>query len=174
MVAPGMRRLVVAMLLTVGCGGASVAEAPPGRSHAPRDAEAIELELRTTDGTTVEIADQRGSPMLVALFATYDGASVASQRALSRFTRDHLDTVVIAIALQPNAEVFAAEYARMIQPPYTVAYDPSERIGQGTSALGPIDAIPAFYAIDARGRIRGVHHGVVSERELEILFERAQ
>lgn len=157
---------------TAGCGGATSSEVI-GRSRTPRRGEQVELLLTTTEGELVEVADQRGSPVLLVVFATYDGASIASQRPLAAFTRDHLDTVVIAIAAQPDAAVFAREYARVIDPPYTVAFEEDPRVVEGTSALGVIEAVPAFVMLDSEGRERARHMGYASRRTLEQLWARA-
>ncbi|WP_157069060.1 TlpA family protein disulfide reductase [Sandaracinus amylolyticus] len=124
----------------------------------------MELSLRTHDGQAIELSDQRGSPVLLFLFATYDGASLATSRGVSRFTREALDTVVIAVAVQPDAETFTAAYVESQSPPYTVAYEPAGRILLGTTDLGAIDSIPTLVMIDAHGREVARHTGYVSER----------
>lgn len=126
----------------------------------------MQLSLRTHDGEILELGDQRGSPVLLFLFATYDGASLAAARGVSRFTRDALDTVVIAVAVQPDAETFAAAYVESQSPPYTVAYEPAPRILMGVTDLGAVDSIPTLVMIDAHGREVARHTGYVSERVL--------
>ena len=91
----------------------------------------------------------------------------------SSTTKVPIDTVVIAIAAQPDAEVFAAQYDEVIDPPYTVAWDPAGIVAPGLSGLGTIDAIPAFIMLDAQGREVGRHYGYASRRILEQLWSRA-
>ncbi|UJR81363.1 TlpA family protein disulfide reductase [Sandaracinus amylolyticus] len=154
--------------LLVACGGASASSSTTiGSSHAPRPEDAIDLSLRTHDGRALELSDQQGSPVLLFLFATYDGASLAAARGVARFTREALDTVVIAVALQPDAETFTAAYVESQSPPYTVAYEPAGRILLGTTDLGAIDSIPTLVMIDAHGREVARHTGYVSERVIE-------
>lgn len=159
--------LALLALAAAGCGGAgSSSGAGIGSSHAPRGPRALELTLRTPDGRVIELADQRGSPVLLFFFATYDGASLASQRDLGRFTRDALDTVVIAVALQPDAPTFTEAFVASESPPYTVAFDPDDVVLRGLSDLGQLDEIPTFVMIDAHGREVARHTGYVSERRL--------
>lgn len=142
-----------------------------GSAHAPRDPDTLDLSLHTTDGRILELADQRGGPVLLFLFATYDGASIAIHRALTRFTRARMDTVVIAIALQLDAEVFATAYAETQAPPYTVTFDPRGAIVRGASDLGPLEAIPTVIMIDAHGVECARHVGYTSERELDAMYQ---
>jgi hypothetical protein len=128
--------------------------------------EGLDLSLRRHDGEVIELRDQRGAPVLLFFFATYDDASTASTRGVARFAREALDTVVIAVALQPDARIFTAAYVETEQPPYAVAFDPENRIVQGETELGAFEAIPMFVMIDARGREVARHVGYASERQL--------
>lgn len=144
--------------------------APPSGAHEHdvRDIEdGLDLSLRRHDGDIIELRDQRGAPVLLFFFATYDDASTAAARGVARFAREALDTTVIAVALQPNAPIFAAAYVETEEPPYAVAYDPDDRIVQGMSELGEFAAIPMFVMLDARGREIVRHVGYASERQLE-------
>jgi hypothetical protein len=132
----------------------------------PRERRPIELSLRTTDGQIVELADQRGSPVLLFLFATYDGASLATVRHVARFAREARDTVVLAVALQPNAETFATAFAETQTPPYTVVWDPRNAILRGVTDLGIVEAIPTLIMIDAHGFECARHVGYANDRAL--------
>ena len=66
-----------------------------------------------------------------------------------------------------------AQYDEVIDPPYTVAWDPAEIVAPGLSGLGAIDAIPAFIMVGADGREVGRHYGYASRRILEQLWSRA-
>ena len=168
----GVGVALVGASCVIGCGG-SAAPSGIGRSHAPRERGGIDVSLATPDGQVIEVADQHGAPVLLFLFATYDGASLATARGLARFTRDAPETVVIAVALQPDAETFAAAFVESQSPPYTVAYDAENRILRGLSDLGAIDAIPTLVMIDAHGREVARHTGYVSERMLQRWREEA-
>ncbi len=153
-----------------GCGGEAVRAA----RHEDRSEDGgLQLSLRTSTGEVLELADQRGSPVLLFFFATYDGASIASTRGVERFARGAQDTVVIAVALQPDPETFTAAYVETEAPPFTVAYDADGVIVQGRSDLGSFEAIPMFVMIDAHGREVSRHVGYASERQLQRWREEA-
>ena len=119
----------------------------------------------------VELADQHGAPVLLHLFATYDGASLANHRELSRFAREHMDTVVIAVAIQLDAPTFAAAFEESQTPPYSITYEPGETIVRGTSDLGVLEAVPTVIMIDAHGRECARQVGYASARILESMHE---
>ncbi len=153
----------LAMMLGA-CGGAAQSVE---QGQTPRQvSDGLDLSLRRHDGDVIELRDQRGAPVLLFFFATYDDASTASANDVARCAREALDTVVIAVALQPDAPVFAAAYVETEQPPYAVAYDPDNHILMGQSELGTFEAVPMFVMIDARGREIVRHVGYASERQM--------
>jgi peroxiredoxin len=165
--------LVLALVVaTTACGGEATRAAERADARADDD-DGLELSLVRHDGERIELADQRGTPVLLFFFATYDGASIASSRGVARFAREALDTVVIGVALQPDAPTFAAAYVETELPPYAIAYDDDEMIVQGRSDLGAFEAIPMFVMIDAHGREVARHVGYASERQLRTWHEQA-
>lgn len=154
-----------------GCGGA-----PPssvGTSHGrPREIP-VELRLRTTGGEIVEVADQRGSPCLLFVVTTYDGVSQAAIREVAHFARTHLDTVVLAVIAQPDAETFAGLYEETFEPPFAVTFEDGDTIQRGTSDLGAFDAVPAFYMLDAQGLLAADHVGWISAERLVAMYDQA-
>lgn len=166
-----MPSFVLSLALAFGCGGA-----PPrgvGTSHGrPREIP-VELSLRTTTGEIVELADQRGSPCLLFVVTTYDGVSQAAIREVAHFARTHLDTVVLAIIAQPDAETFAGLYEETFEPPFAVTYEDGDSILRGTSDLGAFGAVPAFYMLDAHGLLVADHVGWVSAERLLAMYDQA-
>jgi hypothetical protein len=163
--------VLVALALATGCGGA--VGGATGSTHARREDGTVHLALRTTDGRTVVLEDQRGGPVLLAVLGTYDGVSQAAMRPLSRFARDHQDVLVLGILAQPDAATFAPLFEQAMLSPFAITWDPTDSVATGTSDLGPLDAVPAFYALDAEGRVAARHVGFMSERDLERLLESA-
>ncbi|GAB4115175.1 MAG: hypothetical protein OHK0013_49630 [Sandaracinaceae bacterium] len=161
---------IVAAAGVCGCGG-SGSDPATGSSHGARDEAPISLSLRTADGRTVALEDQRGSPVLLAVLATYDGVSQAAMRPLSRFARDHQDVLVLGILAQPDAATFAPLFEQAMASPFAITWDPSDSLTRGTSDLGPLDAVPTFIAIRPDGRIGARHVGFMSERDMEIMIE---
>ncbi len=134
----------------------------------------ISLQLTTTEGQIVELADQRGGLVLLFVLATYDGLSQAEVRPVSRFTRQATDTVVLGVVAERDAASFAPIYAHALSPPYTVVYDADATITGGTSALGELPGVPTFYMIDAHGLVVDRRTGYLSEEELFRMRDRAR
>lgn len=158
--------LFTALALLPACGGAQHQEAL-GETHAPRPSRGIDLSLRMGNGRVVELADQRGSKVLLVVLATYDGVSQAAMRSVSRFARDHQDVLVLGIVAEPDAERFVPLYEETLALPFALTYDPTSSITIGTSDLGELEAVPSFYVLDAEGRIAARHVGFMSELDLD-------
>lgn len=151
--------------LLSGCGGAPSASPEATPEQVVRGGR-VELSLQTTDGEIVELSDQRGTPVLLALMATYDGASIASLPPLRDFALDHDEILVLAVLLQLDAEVFAREFVDAERPPYAVTTDPSGRLLGTDSPFGRLP-VPSFVWLDAEGRVRDERSGHVTRRDLE-------
>jgi len=165
--------LVTIALAALGaaCGGSSAdSEGAVGVSTAQAAQAPIELALRTSQGTFVDVGDLRGKPVVLFLFATFDGMSQAALRPLSRFYRQHPEVHVIGIAVQPNPQMLLDPYVSALAVPFTVTYDPEERILPGTSMLGRVRVVPTYIVLDAHGFIRARHQGFASESKLERLL----
>jgi len=160
-------RLALALVtLLAACGGAEAATAAPRVPEEP-----LYLDLRTSEGEPLNLGQLRGQPVLLFLFATYDGVSQASLRPLARFVRQHPDVQVVGVAVQPDASLLAAAWAQALSPPFTVCYEPEDRITQGATNLGPFEAVPTYVLLDAQGRERARHVGFGSQRKLESMLE---
>jgi hypothetical protein len=174
---PAFARELVVSVLVSGCGAAATAaqSSPPAPIVDAQLVEGHELELALTgvDGQTIQLADQRGGLVLLLLFATYDAPSLAAQRVVSTFAREHPDTVVLGVALEPNARTFARAFADVVSPEFWVTYDPSEDIVGGRTALGDVAVVPSVVMVDAYGRISGRFEGVPTARMLSELHASA-
>ncbi len=172
----GLRRaglwLVASLLsaLVLGACGAG-GEGSIGSSHAQRDGRPVELHLRSTEGRVVALEDQRGSPVLLVVLATYDGVSQAAMRPLARYAREHEDVLVLGILAQPDAPTFAPLFEEAMSSPFVITWDPEDRVARGTSDLGPLEAVPCYFQLDATGRIAERHVGFMSEGDLERFME---
>ncbi len=158
-------------ILLVACGGAgSRAPAPAlGESRARPDPRAVELALRRPTGEWVHVGDRRGRPVLLFIFATWDGVSQAALQPLTRFVRHYRDVDVIGVAAQPDAAQLLDPYERALRPPFTSTYDPEGTVAAGISALGSIDAVPTFIMLDAFGHEVDRYVGFPGTRTLERL-----
>ena len=165
-----MRLIALAGCLAMaGCGG-ETAERVGVTDTAPAP-QPVELELRTHDGVPVFVGDLRGRPVLLFLFATFDGVSQAALRPLSRFVRHHPEVHVVGIAVQPDPEELVAAWAFALTPPFTVTFDPRDRVSTGTSDLGTVGTVPTFIVLGADGMEVARHEGWASENQLDRMVE---
>ena len=63
----------------------------------------LNLGVRLSDGRWLELADLRGTPVLLFVFATFDAVSQAALKSLRPFVPQHPEVVVVGIAAQPRA-----------------------------------------------------------------------
>ncbi len=164
---------VAFVALIAACGGP--ANGGVGTSHAPREAEPLELALRTTEGSFIEVGAMGGRPVVLFFFATFDALSQAATRPLARFARLHgADVHVVAVAVQPDAAALAGAWAEALGVAFTVAYEPEPRVLAGRTALGTLAGVPTLVVLDAEGHIVARHTGFASETKLERLLEHAR
>jgi hypothetical protein len=165
-----MRALVLALAIAAAACGGTEDEPTVGVSHADRAPGPVELDLRATDGSFVTVGDLRGKPTILFCFATYDGVSQAAVRPLSRFVRHHPEVYVLAIATQPNPEVFAQAWESALTPGFVVTFDPEENVIEGTTDLGYIGAVPTYILLDEHGVEVERYTGFASQNQLEALL----
>jgi len=169
-------KLVVALLslAIAGCGGASASD-DVGRSRAAREAEPIELALRTPEGVFVDLGDLRGKPVVLFVFATFDAVSQAATRPLARFQRAHAgDAHVVGVAVQPNAAELVGPWSEALGITFTVTYEPEPRILAGATDLGTLAGVPSYIVLDAEGLVVARHTGFASENKLTRLLDAAR
>jgi hypothetical protein len=167
-----VRCALISALGLVGC-GASSSPGTIGQSRGAPDPRAVELALRRTTGEWIHVGDLRGRPVLLFVFATFDGVSQAALQPIGRFLRHHRDVHVLGIAAQPDAAQLLDPYERALTPPFFLTYDPEGYVATGTSPLGSIDAVPTFIMLDASGHEVERHVGFPGTRTLERLRSRA-
>ena len=156
--------------LTAGCAGAAtnVGETTP----TPTSTARLDLGLRLSDGRWLELADLRGTPVMLFVFATFDAVSQASLKSLRPFVPQHPDVVVIGVAAQPRASQLVEAWAYALDPPFLVGADPYGRVENGESMLGKIETVPTYILFDAGGREVERATGLLSESDLAELVER--
>lgn len=111
----------------------------------------MELALRRSDGTFLDIGELRGHVVVLFVLATFDGPSQATIRPLTRLIERDDDVQIVGIAAQQGARLLVDAYEHALQPPFPVTYDPEESVTAGTSAIGPLEAIPTLVVLDRRG-----------------------
>lgn len=176
----GLRAAAAAMAIVLagGCGGGGGAtkgpEDPEPEKEPLQTHESVEITLRTSEGALLFVGDLRGRPVLLFLFATFDGVSQAALQPLRRFIRAHPEVHVLGVAIQPDPQQLLDAYVHALSPPFPVAYDPEDRVEAGKTALGSIGSVPTFVMLDALGRPVERHEGFASQRTLENMLYRAQ
>lgn len=154
----------------IGCGG-SAPEPTVGRSDSNvAPARPVELALKRSDGTFLDVGDYRGQPVLLFVFATFDGLSQAELGPLSGFVRAHPEVLVIGIAAQPDAQPIVQAFESAMNLPFVIAYDPEESVTAGTSSLGRIEFVPSFFLLDERGVVASKRAGFATQTEIEALL----
>ncbi len=172
--AAGLALLLTPLLALAACGGAATPSPPIGRSAAAPPPRPIEMSLRRSNGEWIHLGDLRGEPVLLFLFATFDGVSQAALRPTARFARAHPEVHVIGVAVQPDAKLLLDPYEAALTPGFPLTYDPARDVHHGTSPLGPIDAVPTFVMLDAFGIEAGRHVGFPNSHTLDRLLVEAQ
>lgn len=131
----------------------------------------LNLGLRLSDGRWLELADLRGTPVLLFVFATFDAVSQASLKSLRPFVPQHPEVIVIGVAAQPRAAPLVEAWEYALDPPFVVGADPYGRVENGESALGKIEAVPTYILYDADGYEIARKTGLMTEGDLAQLVE---
>ncbi len=134
---------------------------------------AIELALRKADGSFIDVGDLRGQVVVLFVFATFDGVSQMALHPLRAIAERHPDVHIIGIAAQPGARLLIDPYEHALHPPFTVTYDPEERVHTAEGPLGAIEAVPTIVVLDRRGLIAARHVGLADEAALLAMLRRA-
>lgn len=159
-------RLAMSILLVValGCGSRTSDPGPttPQSTRGPR----LDLGIRLSNGRWAELADLRGTPVLVFVFATFDAVSQASLKSFRPFVPQHPEVVVVGIAAQPRASQLVEAWAYALDPPFPVGADPYGHVENGESMLGKIETVPTYILFDADGYEVDRTTGLLSEGDL--------
>jgi len=160
----GFCMLSILLALGLGCArdSSGVQETTPEAAKGAR----LDLGLRLSDGRWLELADLRGTPVLLFVFATFDAVSQASLMSLRPFVRQHPEVVVIGVAAQPRAMQLVEAWAYALDPPFVVGADPYGSVENGESTLGKIETVPTYILYGANGYEMDRTTGLVTEGDL--------
>jgi hypothetical protein len=131
----------------------------------------LDLGLRLSDGRWIELADLRGTSVLLFVFATFDAVSQASLTSLRPFVPQHPEITVIGVAAQPRAMQLVEAWAYALDPPFVVGANPYGRVENGESMLGKIETVPTYILYDAEGYEINRTTGLLTERDLAELVQ---
>ena len=161
----------LAILFAVAMGCARDSSAAQQSTQAARTGPRLDLGIRLSDGRWLELADLRGTPLLLFVFATFDAVSQASLKSLRPFVPQHPEVIVIGIAAQPRATQLVEAWAYALDPPFVVGADPYGHVENGESSLGKIETVPTYILYDAQGYELDRTTGLLTEGELAQLVE---
>jgi peroxiredoxin len=157
---------MISILLVVALGCARESGPAQKTVQTATTGERLDLGLRLSDGRWLELADLRGKPVLLFVFATFDTVSQASLNPLREFVPQHQELIVVGVAAQPRATQLVAAWAYALDPPFVVGADPYGRVENGTSSLGKIETVPTYILYDAQGYEIGRRTGILTEKRL--------
>jgi hypothetical protein len=133
----------------------------------------LELTLTRSDGRQDELGALLAKPTLLFMFATYDTASQFELTRLSHFAATEPRVDIIGVAVQPDAKTFLKLFQEALSVPFALYFDPSDQLLQGKTALGKVEAVPAFVALDPDAHIRALRYGPATESQLRELVDLA-
>lgn len=160
----------IAILLAIAGGCARDSSSAQQSANAAKSGPRLDLGIRLTDGRWLELADLRGTPLLLFVFATFDAASQASLKSLRPFVPQHPELIVIGIAAQPRAAPLAEAWVYALDPPFVVGANPYGYVENGESSLGKIQQVPTYILYDAGGYEIERTTGLLSEGDLAKLI----
>jgi cytochrome c biogenesis protein CcmG, thiol:disulfide interchange protein DsbE len=131
-------------------------------------AEAVDLELVYLDGTTGELADFRGTPVVLNFWASWCPACIAELPDFEQVSQK-LDGEVVFIGMNMQEVDRAAADALIAETGVTfrLADDPEGDIFRSFAGIG----MPTTVFIDAEGAVANVHAGAVFAEDLEGLID---
>lgn len=163
---PEIAVCLVTIFVLIGGGCARETSRSQKTMRASQSAPRLDLSLRLTDGRWVELAELRGTPVLLFVFATFDAVSQASLKSLRPFVPQHPELVVVGVAAQPRAGQLVEAWAYALDPPFVLGTNPYGLVENGESMLGKIDTVPTFILYDADGYEIARTTGLLSEADL--------
>ncbi|MCZ6805905.1 MAG: hypothetical protein O7F08_03055 [Deltaproteobacteria bacterium] len=167
----GICAVSIALAVATGCAGDSFKSAetttPASRAQGLR----LDLGLRLSDGSWLELGDLRGTPVLLFVFATFDMVSQASLTALRPFVQQHPEVLVVGVASEPRATQLVEAWAYALDPPFVVGANPYGQVENARSVLGKIKIVPTYILYDSEGYELERVTGYQSEAQLDTMVK---
>lgn len=130
--------------------------------------DAPAFSARSLDGETVELADLRGTVVLINVWATWCEPCVAELPELAELHRQLVDRGFTVIGLNADVASKRLQVRRMVEAhdlPYSIWLDP-ENQAQVTFQLR---GYPTSILIDRQGKIRWRREGVIVPGDAELM-----
>jgi cytochrome c biogenesis protein CcmG/thiol:disulfide interchange protein DsbE len=124
---------------------------------------AVNFELETTSGETIQLSDMQGKPVLVNFWATWcEPCQVEMPLIQEYYEKYSPDLNVMAVNYdETTGEI--QPYVKKLGLTFPVLLDPGGKI----TDLYQIRGFPTTYFIDREGFIHGVYVGILSKHTLE-------
>ena len=130
-------------------------------------AEAFDLPVVAGNRERFRLADQKGTPVVVEVFASWCGVCRRTAPMLSDAARAPRKNPVRFIGVSVDQDAIAAKSAK---DQWNLAYDVALDDGRFSKAYG-ITVLPTLILIDGEGRVRHVSAGAPRSSELEDWLE---
>lgn len=167
----GICAIGIALAVASGCAGDSSKHTETTPSASKTQGHHLNLGIRLADGRWLELADLRGTPVLVFVFATFDMVSQAALQPLRPFVQQHDDVIVVGIASEPRAGQLVEAWDYALDPPFVVGADPYGNVENGRSSLGKIEVVPTYILYDGQGAERTRVTGYQGEAQLDAIMK---
>lgn len=171
--------LVLAALL--GCGSstsASTQPSGPNPAQAPTPEQLgppVEFAWTSIRGGEATSEAMRGRTTLLVFGTTYDVASQAQVRFVTAVVRRHTPRInaLLVVLEQPENRILVEAFANAFDLPYPVALADSATIA-GEGAFRGLHHVPSVVVLDALGRERARHLGLLDEAALDALLSEVE
>ena len=166
------RGLLFVLILATAAVWVLASAAPPASSTggipAPQIGfQAPDISLPAEDGTTIQLADLRGRPVLVNFWASWCPPCRAEMPAMQQVYQELSSqgvTILAINAANQDDHAAALNFAQSLGLSFPIVYD---QTGE-TSSRYAIRSLPTSFFVDSQGVIRGIIVGGLSEAALRI------
>jgi len=132
------------------------------------DAQAPDFELERIDGGTLHLSDLRGKPVLINFWATWCAPCVLEMPNIQKYYEKYPGQFEV-VAVNADETLWSVnKFVKDIGVTFPVVLDPGLKV----QALYRPRGLPTSFLIDAEGRVRTQHVGLMSEKKLAEYLER--
>jgi thiol-disulfide isomerase/thioredoxin len=131
-------------------------------------AQAPDFELERINGGTLRLSDLRGRPVLVNFWATWCGPCILEMPNIQKYYEKYSGQFEVVAVNADESQRSVDKFVKDIGVTFPVVLDPGLKI----QALYRPRGLPTTFIIDAEGRVRTQHIGLMSENKLAQYLEK--